>query len=272
MIVFDKWRSLSYNYVMKEYQSKSWLEEHYVEKRLSMLALAGLAGCSYGTIQYWLKKHGVPSRSISEGRKIIAARKAAGRLYSDEEWLRAHYWDDGFDMNEMGKMARCSGTTILRWMDHFGIPRRSKSVAGKRSWEENVSRRKRFVEGLRAAWQNGVFDSDAYREVISRKAKERWAEGHHDGEKHPRWEGGKSFEPYPLTFNAAFKRRIRERDNHTCAVCCLAGKCVHHVNYIKKDTDPTNCITLCRRCHAVTNSDREYWQAALSSLLKARSR
>ena len=90
------------------------------------------------------------------------------------------------------------------------------------------------------------------------------------GERRPQWQGGISFDPYPPAFNETFKRLIRERDDYTCAVCRLPGKCVHHVNYVKQDTDPRNALTLCRKCHSKTNSRREYWRAALSGLVEAR--
>lgn len=98
-----------------------------------------------------------------------------------------------------------------------------------------------------------------------------WHGDHISGENAPHWNGGSSYEPYPVTFNAAFKKKIRQRDGQQCAICRLAGKCVHHVNYVKDDTDPENCITLCRKCHGVTNTNRGYWQDALSRLLQART-
>lgn len=70
------------------------------------------------------------------------------------------------------------------------------------------------------------------------------------------WQGGISFEPYPITFNRPFKRQIRERDRYTCAVCGAPGSSVHHINYVKDDTTPANCVTLCRSCHAKTNHHR----------------
>jgi len=73
------------------------------------------------------------------------------------------------------------------------------------------------------------------------------------------WRGGLSFEPYPIVFNKQFKEKIRKRDNYTCAICGEFGKAVHHINYIKNDTFPENCITLCQSCHVKTNGNREYW-------------
>jgi endogenous inhibitor of DNA gyrase (YacG/DUF329 family) len=83
----------------------------------------------------------------------------------------------------------------------------------------------------------------------------------------PGWRGGISFAPYPPIFNDVFKRMIRKRDNFTCAICGDHGNHVHHINYIKGDTTPENCITLCTSCHMRTNANREYWQFSLSTIL-----
>jgi hypothetical protein len=79
------------------------------------------------------------------------------------------------------------------------------------------------------------------------------------GKNAPRWLGGKSFEPYPVAFNKEFKTRVRERDNYTCAICGEYGNVVHHINYVKMDTFPKNCIIVCSSCHIKTNTNREYW-------------
>jgi 5-methylcytosine-specific restriction endonuclease McrA len=82
------------------------------------------------------------------------------------------------------------------------------------------------------------------------------------------WQGGKSFEPYPLTFNIQFKRLIRQRDNYCCGICGKSGSThVHHINYVKLDTHPENCITLCVSCHAKTNAHRAFWQALCTEVM-----
>jgi hypothetical protein len=94
-----------------------------------------------------------------------------------------------------------------------------------------------------------------------------WASGPNS----PAWLGGKSFESYPVTFNARFKRLIRERDNHLCALCGVTdARCVHHINYVKDDTIPANCITLCTSCHGRTNWRRLYWQALFTEIMQLR--
>lgn len=97
------------------------------------------------------------------------------------------------------------------------------------------------------------------RQFCSKQCHDKWRAINKSGEKSAAWMGGISFEPYPATFNEQFKRVIRERDNYTCAICNGYGKHVHHINYVKMDTVPENCITLCNSCHVGTNSNREYW-------------
>lgn len=85
------------------------------------------------------------------------------------------------------------------------------------------------------------------------------------GEDNPNWNGGISFEPYPLIFNFRFKEFIRNRDDRICQLC---GKneeenkqrmTVHHIDYIKEHTFEINCISLCRSCNSKANKNREYY-------------
>ena len=82
-------------------------------------------------------------------------------------------------------------------------------------------------------------------------------------ENHPRWMGGKSFEPYSLDWTNTLKKEIRQRDNYTCQLCGCRQEdtthLVHHINYNKKNCNPDNLITLCRSCHTKTNTNRDYW-------------
>jgi len=89
----------------------------------------------------------------------------------------------------------------------------------------------------------------------------------HQGERNPAWNGGTSFEPYPETFNNAFKEKIRTRDGYTCALCGEFGNQVHHIDYIKEHTVENNCITLCTTCHGKTNYHRNYWELKLSQIV-----
>lgn len=80
------------------------------------------------------------------------------------------------------------------------------------------------------------------------------------GKRSTHWRGGKSFEPYSFEFNKLLKREIRERDNYTCEICGKHNsRCIHHINYDKKDNRTTNLIILCRSCHTIVNRNRDFW-------------
>jgi hypothetical protein len=73
------------------------------------------------------------------------------------------------------------------------------------------------------------------------------------------WKGGISNSPYSTDWTATLKRAIRERDNYICQVCSQYGWIVHHIDYNKKNCNPDNLITLCKKCHNKTNLNRAYW-------------
>ncbi len=97
----------------------------------------------------------------------------------------------------------------------------------------------------------GRYCSDETRIKISLKMR---------GDKNGRWRGGISYEPYSADWTNTLKRSIRERDKYTCLICKKEpAVVVHHIDYNKKNCDPDNLITLCRKCHPKTNSNREQW-------------
>lgn len=90
----------------------------------------------------------------------------------------------------------------------------------------------------------------------------------HRGEKNYNWKGGTRLESYSEDWNNTLKESIRQRDNYICQLCGihqdeLSGwnklLDVHHIDYNKKNNNPSNLITLCRSCHVKTNYNRNYW-------------
>lgn len=90
-------------------------------------------------------------------------------------------------------------------------------------------------------------------------------------DENPNWRGGKSFEPYGLSFNRELKEEVRKRDNYRCQECFrhqdeLYDKMgrkyklnVHHIDYDKNNNNMNNLISLCKSCHTQTNFGREDW-------------
>ena len=62
--------------------------------------------------------------------------------------------------------------------------------------------------------------------ICKSKRGELKGKNHHNygktGKLSPTWQGGKSFEPYPLGWNKTYKEQIRYRDTYKCQLCgCL---------------------------------------------------
>lgn len=88
------------------------------------------------------------------------------------------------------------------------------------------------------------------------------------GEKNPNWNGGTSFEPYPVDWTEALRRSIRERDHYICQLTGLYGNEVHHIDYDKKNCVPKNLITLSHNSNTKVNKNREYWTNYFKNLIK----
>jgi hypothetical protein len=96
------------------------------------------------------------------------------------------------------------------------------------------------------------------------------------GPNSPHWQGGISFEPYCVLWNADLRRRIRAFFDNTCITCGKSTTenkkqlCCHHVEYNKKaccDGLPTHFAALCERCHGRTNRDRQRWESMIHRII-----
>lgn len=80
------------------------------------------------------------------------------------------------------------------------------------------------------------------------------------------WKGGISYEPYGQEFTPALKREIRKSYNNTCVLCNGKTKYkihCHHMDYNKMNNTKENFVTLCRKCHTITNWNRNFWSSIL---------
>ena len=93
------------------------------------------------------------------------------------------------------------------------------------------------------------------------------------GKDNPNWRGGKSFEPYPITFNNQLKDKIRARDNFICQKCgvpeleCNERLTCHHIDYNKENCSEDNLTSLCHKCNSEVNANREYWTEYFQKLV-----
>jgi len=92
------------------------------------------------------------------------------------------------------------------------------------------------------------------------------------GDKNPQWRGGISFEPYSIDWTNTLKRSIRERDHYVCQLCYKPQDnrvhSVHHIDYNKKNCNPSNLITLCVKCNTKVNYNRNNWTKYFNEKIK----
>jgi len=172
------------------------------------------------------------------------------------------YCGKSFESYKHAKRIFCS----IYCHDKFGHTEKAKQKMSKSHTGKKLTiiHKQRISKSVSKALTGKIF-SIATKQKMSKFWKERFK----DRTKHPRWENGKSFEPYPTTWTKKLKEQIRERDNYTCQnpECNRTqkenGKAldVHHVDYVKENLNLNNLISLCQICHMKTNGNRGYWYA-----------
>lgn len=89
----------------------------------------------------------------------------------------------------------------------------------------------------------------------SRECYSSWLSEYQILENSPRWNGGKSFEPYGPEFNRTLKEKIRKRDGYICQICGTRQSdlnrklAIHHIDKNKQNNFFRNLISLCDSCH-----------------------
>lgn len=139
----------------------------------------------------------------------------------------------------------------------------SKSHRGKIAWNKGKNLSEKHIKNLsishlgnKTGFQKGHKINFGKKYSTERRKK---ISDSKIGEKNPCWRGGISYEPYTIDWNETLKRSIRERDHYVCQICFKNGWVVHHIDYDKKNCNPSNLITLCKSCHQKTNFNRNYW-------------
>jgi len=137
-----------------------------------------------------------------------------------------------------------------------------KAHLGKKQSSELIEKRISKIRGRKQSKSERLKHSIALKgkkKSLEHRKKMRGNRPNISGNKHPNWQGGKSFEPYSVDWTETLKRSIRERDNYICQLCSKYGNSVHHIDYNKKNCNPNNLITLCKKCHTKTNYSRRKW-------------
>jgi len=110
----------------------------------------------------------------------------------------------------------------------------------------------------------------SYNEEGYKKQKEKTPKK----ENHPNWLGGISNSPYPFEFNDKIKKEIKERDNYICNICNKKTQklAIHHIDYDKLNINKNNLISLCYKCHSITNYNRDKWKIFLNEKINEKNK
>ncbi len=114
---------------------KETLRKLYEEGQLSIRDIAKKLGCSITPVKYWMKKHGIKSRTLSESGVIRCEKKPQsnpgrkGMPKSHKSGKDNHQWKGGRSLTNNGYMrVRINGELVLEhryvWEKHNGqIPK-----------------------------------------------------------------------------------------------------------------------------------------------------
>jgi len=113
---------------MKNYQSKSWLQEMYYEQHFTLSQMAKAGMCCPRTIVNWMNRYGLK-------RRDPASSRWPDRPYTNGAWLREKYLDEKLHQHEIAKLCQVTQSAIATWLAHFDIPCRE---GGRRLYSVNT--------------------------------------------------------------------------------------------------------------------------------------
>lgn len=213
------------------------------KKRQMVNCICSICGEEYLRSQYQIEKD--EKKYCSKKCASLSRRKGKYvkcQTCGKEFWVQAYKLEEKY-LKNVGETKYCS----------MECAKSTQIKKGDKPWNKDIP------------WSNEVRG----------KFKETWAKRllTYKSSDHPNWQGGKSFEPYPVSFNNSLKRYIADRDNHTCQLCGKTENevgyklCKHHIDYDKNNCDEKNLISLCRSCHTTTDFNREFWTLVFQELI-----
>lgn len=203
-------------------------------------------------------------------RRKFCSRVCANRYHMNDPMVA-----EKISKANMGNRAVIKGLTY----EQFYGEKRAKKIKkklSKASTGRELSERTRKIISERFTGENNPMYGNTHTEEARKKMERTWFEkggipwnigfGEYIiGENNPNWQEGISFEPYSTEFNDLLKEKIRKRDKYICQECgsqqnTLSRRLdIHHIDYDKKNNNPSNLISLCNSCNLKVNHNRDYW-------------
>lgn len=139
---------------------REWLHQQYVALQRSTGDLATECQCSDANILYWLKKHGIPRRTVAQARAVKhwGVSGAANPMYGRVGAMNPSYVD-GSSPERQRMYAQGEGRAFIRavlYRDSYRCRRCSAPKAGRKSLHVHHIKPWAGNEALRFALDNAV--------------------------------------------------------------------------------------------------------------------
>ena len=105
----------------KELSDRSWLEERYIDRLMSVDAIADELGCQKSSVARALKRNGIQAR----------VHTSRFPLLNDKEWLRAIYEDEKLSLNQIAAKAGSTSGNVHSALKCLGIKTRNNKEGVK---------------------------------------------------------------------------------------------------------------------------------------------
>lgn len=243
----------------KKYYQNGWaLEYLYHELGMSSTAVGEVLGCCSDTVLRYLREYGIPVREENP----LAAEES-----TVFDWVFDKYVRKDMTAEDIADMLGCGSTTVHTWIDNHGIPKKTSANNFVPIELQDGEALDRLYNGQGLTYHEIASRLDCSRHQVQvyldRHDIDRPGKGHLEGvfgEDHPMYDNGPS--DYGPGWNPEKRRRVRERDSHTCQLCGYTPRTgedpldVHHLMPAKQfeDNDPRcnrmeNLVALCKSCH-----------------------
>ena len=279
---------------MKKYNDDSPFKNYeilyndYWIERLSYSQIAQKYDVGVSVIKYWCRTLKLPTRTKKEcaelmwdsvpllknKRKVEMLKELEG--YKIYDVLYNHYWFENLSMIQIAAKYDVHIGTIPYWFKKLNVPTRNRSEAVKISFQEGRSTPLEAKEKHKIQCSYCKKEIERWRYVIKqhdnhfccKECKAKYIHENMIGKNAYNWQGGvwaiKCEKRQTLEYKE-LRKRVLERDGHTCQLCESKRKLVtHHIITMKENLSlalvETNLITLCSHCHCnkVNFREKEY--------------
>jgi len=193
------------------------LRKLYWQEELSTLEIGKRLNLSKASIKDAMERYGIPRRTRQEATSNAhkTGRLPNYRANLDATQLYNLYWGQSFSIPKIAKELKISTDVVRNAMLYSGIPRRSRSEAG-RLWQSKGDKN--------ASWKGGRTRHQGYNLIRQLE--------------HPRANNQGYVREHILVWEEVHNRFLPQ------------GWVVHHLNGIKDDNRPENLVAFSSRKHA----------------------